>query len=104
MNRQIFAYTLLLAAMLMAAQSAFGAQRRPCARRETLVAQLADRWGETAQAIGLNGDALLELFASRETGTWTLALTGADGISCIIAAGTAFQTALPAPGTKDPDA
>ena len=105
MSRQLFAFSLLLAAMMLAAQSALADGTAVCAPREQVAARLAERFGETPRAMGLNGDAaLLEIFASEETGSWTLVITGADGTACIIATGQAFQAAAPAPPAPREDA
>ncbi len=78
------------------------AQTRNCAPRDAVVERLADRYGETRQSIGLGANnAMVEVFASAETGTWTITVTNASGISCLVASGQAYETiaeALPAQG------
>lgn len=69
------------------------AQQANCAPRDTVVAQLAETYGETRQSIGLGANnALMELFASDQTGTWTITVTMANGLTCLVAAGQAFET------------
>ena len=45
----------------------------PCAERNELVLRLEQSYGETLQSMGLHQDnTLLEVYASEETGTWTI--------------------------------
>jgi len=79
------------------------AQTRNCAPREAIVDRLTDRFGETRQAMGLGANnAMVEVFASPTSGTWTIIVTSAHGITCLVASGQAFETlaeALPADGS-----
>lgn len=80
-----------------AAQSA-----RNCAPRERVVERLNDKYGETRQSIGLGANnAVVEVFASDISGTWTITVTMPNGTTCLVASGQAFETmaeALPAKG------
>jgi hypothetical protein len=100
MTRELFALSFGFAA-LIAATNIANAQA-PCADHATVVARLAERYGETRQSIGLAADStVLEVFASRETGTWTITVTQPGGPTCLVASGHAFETlaeTLPAPG------
>ncbi|MDC0739051.1 hypothetical protein N6L24_12245 [Cognatishimia sp. SS12] len=75
---------------------------RNCAPREAVVARLNEGYGESRQAIGLGqNNAIVEVFASAETGSWTITVTLANGMTCLIASGQGFETlaeALPAKG------
>lgn len=75
--------------------------RTACAERKSVVARLADRYGETLQSIGLQSNsAVIEVYASPDTGTWTILMTRPDGISCLIASGDMWQPDVAeAPGT-----
>jgi len=81
----------------------FTAQAAPqCGPRAAILSHLAERYGETRQTIGLaaNG-AVLETFANRSAGTWTLTATGPDGFTCLVASGQGFEVvaeALPPNG------
>jgi hypothetical protein len=92
MNRNsLFALSLGIAGMLWAAQHA-NAQTTSCAEREMVVGRLADRYGESPQGIGLGQDnSVLEVFASAETGTWTILVTLPNGLSCLVASGEAWE-------------
>lgn len=75
------------------------AQARPiCAEREVIVGTLATRYGETAVSIGLGpGNRVIEVFASEETGTWTITVTSVNGTTCLVASGDSYTTVVPTP-------
>ena len=64
-----------------------------CGDREKIVAHLAETYGEGRVSVGLaeNG-AMVETFASPETGSWTLLMTSPQGLTCLLAAGESFET------------
>jgi hypothetical protein len=63
-----------------------------CGEREAIVAQLERKYGETRRSIGLQQDrALVEVYASEKTGSWTILVTDTAGKSCLMAAGEAFE-------------
>ena len=65
-----------------------------CAMRESVVQSLSSKYSEQLTAGGLqntNGSqAVMEIWSSTETGTYTVLMTHANGISCVVAAGTDF--------------
>lgn len=68
------------------------AQTRNCAPHQVVVEHLAEGFGETRQSIGLAANnTVVEIFASPETGTWTITMTAPGGLTCLVAAGEAFQ-------------
>lgn len=75
----------------LAAGQAAAQARQNCAPRDRVIAFLAERYGEGLQAMGLSGSAVMELYANRATGTWTLVATGPEGIACLVASGQAFE-------------
>lgn len=80
------ALTLTLPPVAATAQSA------NCAARAIVVEHLASRFGETRQSIGLGpSNAVMEVFASSDTGTWTIIVTNASGLTCLVARGRAFE-------------
>ena len=99
MTRLVFLMSMGFGVLVLAAQQASAAQ---CADRAMVVATLAERFGETRQAVGLSDDGMMvEVFASSETGSWTITVTRPGGPTCLAAAGQAYQAmaeALPAPG------
>ncbi|MDQ7069297.1 MAG: hypothetical protein Q9M48_00850 [Rhodobacterales bacterium] len=75
---------------------------RNCGERAAVVQRLADGYGETRQSIGIGANnAVVEVFASAESGTWTITVTAPGGLTCLVASGQAFEAlaeALPAKG------
>ncbi|MEM6311544.1 MAG: hypothetical protein AAF754_15995 [Pseudomonadota bacterium] len=75
---------------------------RNCAPREAVVDRLADGYGESRQSMGLGANnQVVEIFASSETGTWTITVTMPNGLTCLVASGQAFEElaeALPEAG------
>lgn len=65
---------------------------RICEDRATVLDQLSNRYSEAPVAMGLatNGS-VLEVLSSGEGTSWTIILTGADGISCVLATGESWQ-------------
>lgn len=82
---------LMLATGALQAQNSGPAQRH-CAPRPIIVEKLASKYGESRQSIGLNGkNQVIEVFASPQTGSWTILVSNPAGVSCIVAAGQAFE-------------
>ena len=75
------------------------AQNRPiCAERDVIVGTLATRYGETAVSLGLGpGNRVVEVFASEETGTWTITVTSVNGTTCLVASGDSYTVVAPIP-------
>lgn len=91
MNRTLFLMSFGMGAMMLAANQA-QALPRNCAAHDAVVERLAARYGESRQSIGLSSDnSVVEVFASTETGTWTIVVTRPGGPTCLVAAGQAFQ-------------
>lgn len=94
-------YLLALCAALAAGQAAAQANSN-CAPRAVVVDRLASQFGESRQSMGLgSNNQVVEIFASTETGSWTIVVSTAAGMSCVVAAGQAFVAlaeTLPPPG------
>lgn len=99
MNTVMMKLTLGLVVTTLFATNAFA--QTACAPRETVVDRLAERYGETRQSMGLgSNNAVVEVFASI-AGSWTITVTNANGTTCLIASGQAFEEmaeSLPAMG------
>ncbi len=79
-----------LATILLAGSAE--AQGRACGPRDSVLERLEGDYGETRQSIGLAANAqMVEVFASPDTGTWTILMTSATGITCLMATGDAFE-------------
>ncbi|MEZ5797931.1 MAG: hypothetical protein R3D63_10905 [Paracoccaceae bacterium] len=95
MNQTFLALSLGLAGVVLAAHAAFAEGAAQCGPRDAVVAELADRFGETRRSLGLTASAVVEVYASSETGSWTIAVTTPDGTMCLVAAGRDFQADPP---------
>jgi hypothetical protein len=90
MTHPFFALSLGFGGVILATQIAFSAPQ--CDGRDTVTAVLTDRYGETRRALGLAGEtAVMELFASDATGTWSITMTLPDGQMCLMASGAGFE-------------
>lgn len=103
MTKEMFALSLGFAGLIAAAQAA-RAQGPQCAPRAAVVEQLAERYAEAPQAMGLTANSLvMELFASRESGSWTITVTSPQGLTCLIASGQGYEpVAVELPAKGDP--
>lgn len=91
MKQNFWTMTVLAIGALMASSTLTQAQQN-CAARETVIERLASAYGETRQSIGLaQNNTMVEVFASTTTGTWTIAITNAAGLTCLVASGQAFE-------------
>lgn len=97
---------LMSAGLLLGAASLAQAQTgQHCAPRDQVVQRLASKYGETRQSMGLgHNNAMMEVFASLESGSWTITVTMANGITCLVASGQAFEELAEALPPKGDDA
>ncbi len=88
-----------------AVMTALPAHASTCALRDQVVSRLQEQYSEQLTAGGLNSSAnkttLVEVWASPETGTFTVMLTNAQGLSCIVATGTDWYAQTTEPARKD---
>ncbi len=76
-----------------------------CAPREMVVEKLASKYGESRQSMGLGANnAVVEVFASEETGTWTITVTSVHGMTCLVASGQAYEALADVLPTEGNDA
>ena len=86
-----------IAASLIWASEAAQAQM-VCGKRADMVRHLSEKYGETRRSMGLaEGRGVVELYASEETGSWTILITSPQGTTCMMVAGQAFQVEPPLP-------
>lgn len=91
MKRSFLALSLGVGACVLFADQAIG-QGRNCADRETVVDRLAEGYGESRQSMGMGANnSVIEIFASIETGTWTITVTLPNGQTCLVASGQSFE-------------
>ena len=92
MIRDLFAASLGLGALLASTGPAAPQSSGNCAMRQHVIARLATAYGETRQSIGLGANnQVVEVFASLETGTWTITVTTPNGLTCLVASGQAYE-------------
>jgi len=92
MKQQFLALSLGVGAMILATGHAFAQPNRNCAERARVLERLASAYGESRQSIGLGANnSVIEVFASAETGSWTITVTSPSGLTCLVASGQAFE-------------
>lgn len=68
------------------------AEAANCANRDQIVERLKTKYSETFAGGGLQASqaaqSVVEVWASQETGTFTVILTTPEGLACIVATGT----------------
>ncbi len=103
MKQMYFALSLGFAGLVLLPQTAQSQQAQQCAPRATVTERLATGYGETRRGMGLAANnSVVEVFASDETGTWTITVTMTNGLTCLVASGDAFELMadqLPAKGS-----
>ena len=102
MNKRMMVGALGFGILALAATTGFAQNARNCAPRDVVVERLASKYGEARQSMGLGANnSVVEVFSSNETGSWTITVTVANGMTCLVASGQNFETlaeALPAKG------
>ena len=64
------------------------AQSTNCAARDVVVERLESKFGETPTGRGLrSATQMVEIWSSAETGSWSILVTRADGVTCLMASG-----------------
>ena len=95
MLKRLIALGLGLGAMI----TALPAHAGDCAARDQVTARLAQEFSEQLTAGGYQDatrdGGIVEVWASPQTGTFTVMLTDAQGVSCILATGTDWTSAKP---------
>ncbi len=94
---------ILLAVPMLCLPFAAQAQQGQCGPRDAVVAHLATKYSETRRSVGLAANnTVMEVYASDDTGSWTITVTTAQGMTCLVASGQNFQPVeeeLPAKGS-----
>jgi hypothetical protein len=63
-----------------------------CGERAKIVDRLQSKYGESRQGIGIaQGQRVVEIWASEDSGSWTIVITLPDGSSCLMAAGEDWE-------------
>ncbi|NOD92741.1 hypothetical protein GS636_08090 [Ruegeria sp. HKCCD4884] len=91
MDKTLFKLTMGLGIMVLAAQQVQAAGQN-CAPREDVLTRLHETYGETRRGLGLaRQGAVMELFASSESGSWTITVTLPNGVTCLVTSGQAYE-------------
>ncbi len=90
--------TLCLAAATALVTTTPALAQQNCGPRQVVVERLQGHYGETRRSIGMATQGrVVEVFASAESGTWTITVTLPNGMTCLVASGQAFETLTEAP-------
>jgi hypothetical protein len=102
---KLSALTVAAIFYLMATTEVAAQDRSNCAPREAVVERLAEGYGESRQSVGLgSNNAVVEVFASEETGSWTITVTAPNGLTCLVASGQSFEAVAETLPASDKDA
>jgi predicted methyltransferase len=83
----------MTALVTAAAAAATTASAQSCGDREEVVARLGNLHAERLVAAGLQDEQhVVEVWASQDGTTWTILLSRADGLTCIVGAGNAWTS------------
>lgn len=83
---------LALGAFLLAGSADAQQAMQHCGPRAKVIERLATKYGETRRSMGLGSkNTVMEVFASDESGSWTITVTLTNGITCLVASGQAFE-------------
>lgn len=96
-------FRIIAAAAMLAAFFLPGvAQAMPfCRPTGEVLEVLVERYGERPAGVGVTLDgALLQLLVRPDLRSWTVLLTRADGVSCMLAAGVDWQANTVLPGSE----
>jgi hypothetical protein len=87
MMKQSFAVFLVVFGLCTSPASA-----QSCGTRDVMLDRLASHYGETRRGMGLGSDnGVMEMFASDDTGSWTITVTRPDGRMCLVASGDSYE-------------
>jgi hypothetical protein len=90
-------YTLAAAALLALTAGHANAEEA-CAASDVVRKHLASKYEEAPVGLGISDGVLFEVWSSESKGTWTIIATSPQGKSCVIGAGTGWQSAKPVVG------
>ena len=83
---------MIRAAAIVSLMATSAAAQSSCAPRNSVTERLKVTYDETPLGAGLqSGTRIFEVWSNDVTGTWTILLTRADGIACIMATGTNWR-------------
>ena len=75
--------------------SSLPAAAEVCGKRDTVLSRLSEKFGETRRSLGLGANnGVVEVFASDDTGSWTITVTMPDGRMCLVASGQSYEDTI----------
>ncbi len=90
-----FCPALILGVSLFSSFAHPGTAQQLCGARDAVLNRLSTQYGETRRSMGLGANnGVVEIFASEETGTWTITITLPDGRMCLVAAGDSYEDTM----------
>ena len=96
-------FLTVFATVWLAAIPAIAQIGGPCMKRSAFLRELETNYGEVPVALGVAADGkVIEIVASRHTGTWTIIVTHPSGVACGIAAGVDWQEVPARPSPDSP--
>jgi hypothetical protein len=91
MKKSIFTAALIGASVLFTVPVA----AEVCGKRDTVLNRLSEKFGETRRSLGLGANnGVVEVFASDDTGSWTITVTMPDGRMCLVASGQSYEDTI----------
>ena len=75
----------------------------PCGKREKIIAQLQQKYGEVVIFRGIVEGAMAELWYSPRKQTWTVVVSRANGTACLMVGGDNAMLINPAPQSGSDD-
>jgi hypothetical protein len=92
MKETLFALSLGFGAVILVTQAQAAPQ---CGSRAAVMAQLAERFGETRRSMGLAANNMvMETYVSDVSQSWTITVTTPEGQTCLLASGQGFEAML----------
>lgn len=89
MDKLLLGLSLGFAALIL--NTPAEAQQSRCAERQKVLDQITEKYGESRRGMGLaQNQGIVEMYASDETGTWTILLTLPNGMTCLVASGSDY--------------
>ena len=80
-------------ALLISLTASAAISQTMCGFYSAMIAQLGQKYGETRRSFGMYGPMQkLEIWASDETGTWTMLSISPGGMACVLASGDRWSS------------
>lgn len=95
MFKRTITSALIFGAAAIAPPTLSHAQSAQCMQRDALVERLQGQYGESLNGGGLkSASQLIEVWSSEKTGSFTVFITQANGVSCVVATGQNWNSSM----------